>query len=484
MGTASVQFSSLSAAERVAALVDPGTLIRFAGNAAADSAAWIGAGQIAGHQVLLALTDGHQRGGTVGVHEAGMLAQLTDALTAATAAVIVCWDTGGVRVEEGPVALATASAVGVALARLSLTGPRLVTIISGPRGCFGAPSVMAALSHLVIMTEEARWGLTGPKLLRAGEAPAEEYLGLTATSAAHRFKAGHADAVVPDAAVALRAQLAAFLARRWRPPGPARALGRSVADSAKLLRQVKAGDAGAVVAAGAGSRHQRDLLRFSFRGHWRPTGPVLRRGLVHAAWGLLDERPALGIIVGYERARDTGVGIEEASAVSEIVRFATTASAGEPAPIFTFLFCQGHAIDLGQERFGLHRALAECLRSFVAARLLGHPLLCVLGGGAYGAAYLSLAAPSHRILAMKGTTVAPMAPRVLAAFRSLRGMREAPETPAGLAELIPEIRMVDSVIRLPRVLREELDALLATVRPSVTRRKRRPADSGTPRPLR
>ncbi len=56
---------------------------------------------------------------------------------------------------------------------------------------------------------------------------------------------------------------------------------------------------------------------------------------------------------------------------------------------------------------------------------------------------------------------------------SLRGMRAAADTPADLAELIPEIRMVDSVIRLPRVLREELDTLLQTVRPVAERPTRR-----------
>ena len=133
-----------------------------------------------------------------------------------------------------------------------------------------------------------------------------------------------------------------------------------------------------------------------------------------------------------------------------------------------FLFCQGHAVDLVQERFGLPRALAECLRAMVAARLLGHPIISVLGGGTYGAAYLALAAPSHRILALRGTSVAPMAPHVLQAFQALRGFKSGQEAEMQLAELIPGIRMVESVIRLPRVLREELTELRATVRPEVS----------------
>ncbi len=473
MGDGNGHFSALSAEERAAALVDRGTLARLDSGGPSDSPVWIGGGRIAGHPVLLALTDGHRRGGTVGVREARALARLTAAVTPEVAAILVCWDTGGVRVQEGPVALATASAVGVALARLSLTGPRLATLISGPRGCFGAPSVMAGLSELVLMTEDARWGLTGPKLLRLAGRQVPEHVGLAATSAAYRLKGDHADAVVPDRVEAVRAHLEKFLARPRRRSGPARALDGGVKRTAALLHAAeRARRLDGVAAPPPTPRRQRDLLRFSFRGHWRPTEPVVRRGLVHAAWGRLDERPALGIIVGYERRRDSGVGIIEANAVSEMVRFAVRASGASPAPIFIFLFCQGHADDLYEEKSGLPCALAECVRSLMAARLLGHPLLCVLGGGAYGAAYLSLAAPCHRILALRGTTVAPMAPRVLAAFNRLRGLRRAPETPPDLAELIPEIRMVESVIRLPRVLGEELDAVLPMVstRPGRLRR--------------
>jgi malonate decarboxylase beta subunit len=473
------RFSSLHVEERAAALMDPGTLARLDSEVAADAPVWVGGGQIDGRPVLLALTDGHVSGGTVGVREARALAQLTAAASREHAAVVVCWDTGGVRVQGGPLALASASAVGVALARIALTGPPLISVVSGPRGCFGAPAVMAGLSHHLILTENARWGLTGPKLLRAGSKPADEHLGLAATSAAHRFKADQVDAVVPDSVTAIRAELSRFLARPRRLTSSRRALDLAVARIMRLTRQMQSAhrnEPRRAVPATPG-RRQRDLLRFSFRGHWRPTSPIVRRGLVHAAWGDLDGRPALGIIVGYQGARSSGVGIEDASAVSEMIRFAVRTSSAEPAPILTFLFCQGHAIDIEQERFGLQRALAECLRSFVVARLQGHPLMCVLGGGAYGAAYLSFAAPCHRVLAMRGTTVAPMAPNLLSAFRSLRGMREHTASADDLAELIPEIRMVDSVIRLPRVLREELDTLLQTVRPadgakSVRRRRR------------
>jgi hypothetical protein len=169
------------------------------------------------------------------------------------------------------------------------------------------------------------------------------------------------------------------------------------------------------------------------------------------------------IIVGSERSAH-GIGIEDAQTITETIRFAVRQSHGVRAPILTFLFCRAHVNDLHEERAGLHCALAECMKSFVTARLLGHPLLCTLGGGANGAAYQAHAAPSHPIHGIRGTMVAPMAPRVLTSFRRLRGIRDDPETPQNLAHLIPHLRIVESVVRLPRVLHEELEAVRRSAR--------------------
>jgi malonate decarboxylase beta subunit len=469
------KFSALSGVQRAERLLDAHTFVPLT-DVTAQSPLVAGSGVIATKPVLVALIDGHVRGGTIGLREAGTLARLADMVLSGTVrgerpvALIIGFDTGGVRVEEGPVALAAASAVGVALARLTLLGVHVAAVISGPRGCFGAPAVMAALPERIIMTAGAHWGLTGPKLLGGIlDGSLGEQEAFHATSAITRVENGDAHAAVPDDADAVRTQLRDFVCGLLAAPAPARLQERvaaSVAVTAALQNRLRS--SGSSVPDDISTpRRRRDLLRYSLRGQWKPTGPVQRRGLIHAALGTLAERPALGFIVGPEQTRGGGVGIDEAAVVTDMLRLAEPVAGGERAMILTFLFCQGHAVDFAQERFGLHRALAECLRAMVAARLLGHPIVSVLGGGTYGAAYLALAAPSHRILAMRGTAVAPMAPRVLEAFQALRGRKAGEEAEAQLAELIPDIRMVDSVIRLPRVLREELTRLLATVRPEV-----------------
>ncbi|HSP98456.1 MAG TPA: carboxyl transferase domain-containing protein [Candidatus Dormibacteraeota bacterium] len=441
-------FTALSAAERAAALADPGTLQILS----ADPAVSVVTAQVAidGRRVLLALTDGRLRGGTVGRAEARQLGELVALAERRRSALVMCWNTGGVRVQEGPAALGEASALGVRLARLALCGAPLVTLVSGPRGCFGAPSVIAALGHATILTRDALWGLTGPQLLEGG---AQEHDAARAVMAAPaRRRAGHATGLVDDARSAVRQAIAQALAAPLTRVGAAGALARGLAITSHLLAQL---DPPEPSVATAGAR-QRDLFAYSFRGQWRTTEPSVRLGLVHAAWGELRGTRTLGIIVGPERSPH-GIGVADAHAVLQAVHQAVRTAPG--APIVTFLFCRGHASDLRQERAGISRALAECLRGLLVARLAGHPLLCVLGGGAYGAAYLSIAAPSHRILAMQGTTVAPMAPRVLATFRQLRDMHDAAQAGDDLAAMIPGIRIVESVVRLPRALGEEFSAV-------------------------
>jgi acetyl-CoA carboxylase alpha subunit len=457
------RFSALSASARAASLADPGTL-RPIGDTSVKAGYWTGLARIAGRRVALAITDGHVQGGTLGVEEAKSLARLVAAAERNRAAVVVCWDTGGVRVHEGSPALAAASAVGVALTRLALLGVPVVSVVCGPRGCFGAPAVIAAASHALLATDDAHWGLTGPELLELGQQSVEAALGRQATSAQERLASGLFDDVVPDTEVAVRDALARFLALT-----PPRRQTASILDAcAEHTEQLAARLAverralGLRAAPGVATR-QRDFFRYSFRGRWQPSAPPERCGLVHTAWGLFDGRPMTGIIVGPERS-SRGIGIEEAGAVVRAVRLAVARGSRARAPIAIFLFCRGHANDLAEERAGLPAALAECLRSLVLARLVGHPIVCVLGGGAYGAAFLALAAPSHRIVAMRGTSVAPMSPRVLAAFKRLRGIRESAETPQDLAKLIPEIRILESVVRLPAALGEEIDRARQTAR--------------------
>ncbi|MCX8071569.1 MAG: hypothetical protein N3C12_03825 [Candidatus Binatia bacterium] len=454
-------FSSLCGADRAQALCDTGSLRTVW--ARQHSPLILATGRIFGKETLLALLDGHVRGGTLGVEEATALTQfLRGSLAAAEPSsewtpLILGLDTGGVRVEEGPRALAATSAAGVLLAERSLRGGPTIAFISGPRGCFGAPAVMAALPDRLVMMEGTHWGLTGPKLFSAVDPEATETEGLQTTSAAERRFQGDVSEVLPDNAQSLREALGRCCEELQ---GLARVpLVDRVQQAAEWLRERQRRWAATGERPAEPRRRRRDLLRYSFRGQWRPTEAVAHGGLVQAAWGILEELPALGIIVGPAADERGGIGIVEATTIVEKLRTCAGIAPPAHAIVANFVFCQGHIVDLKQERFGLPKVLAECLRAYVATRLSGHTIFTVLGGGTYGAAYLSLAAPSHRIFAIRGTQLAPMAPAVLKAFRSIRGTSSAARGEQAVAEWIPEVTLVDSVIRLPRVLKAALEEL-------------------------
>ncbi len=457
-----LRFDELSAAGRLETCCERGSFQpRWQRD---DSPLVIGSGFIAGVRVLGIATDGRVRGGTFGVTEAGAVAQTLSEVCREgrleAEAVLLCLDTGGVRVEEGPRALAATSAAGVLLAECSLVGPPIVQVISGPRGCFGAPAVMAGLPDLRVMVGDCHWGLTGPQLfsevcpgVSAGEA-------LRATSAQHRWTTGDARWVREATVTAVREAVCSGFEQ-------VRGLRRSslqdrLTESARLVQErLEQLPAGTGRWRASARKRRRRLLEYSLRRQWKPFGEVAMAGLAQAAWGRLAERPALGVVLGPADGESHGVGIPEVALVLAELARVRDLPPEERALILNCIFCQGHAVDVGQEGSGLPRVLAECLRAYVAVRLLGHRIVSVLGGGTYGAAFLAFAAPSQRILAIRGTKVAPMAPELLRAFQRLKGKKEDREG-SNLAELIPEVRVVESVLRLPRALQEEVQRLEAS----------------------
>src|SRR5215472_11601166 len=204
-------FSHLTAIERAAALVDAGALTLLPGSDAGRTSLITARGRIDGRDTLLILTDGHRRGGTIGASEARQFSHALAAAERRRSAVVVCWDTGGVRVQEGPAALAATSAVGVALAQLGRRRIPIIHVICGPRGCFGAPAVIAAVGHATLMTTHALWGLTGPQLLEPADGSASAARAVM--SAAARRRSGDAAAIVADSALAVRRAVTRLFAR-------------------------------------------------------------------------------------------------------------------------------------------------------------------------------------------------------------------------------------------------------------------------------
>ncbi|MDN3354902.1 biotin-independent malonate decarboxylase subunit beta [Actinomadura sp. DC4] len=124
------------------------------------------------------------------------------------AAAVLLLETGGVRLQEANLGLATVAEVCSALLELRAIQP-VVGVIAGALGCFGGMSIAAGLCTTLIMTREGRLGLDGPQVIES-EAGAAEFdasdhtLIWSINGGTQRTSTGLADALVLDDVTAVR----------------------------------------------------------------------------------------------------------------------------------------------------------------------------------------------------------------------------------------------------------------------------------------
>jgi malonate decarboxylase beta subunit len=124
-----------------------------------------------------------------------------------TAAVLLL-ETGGVRLQEANLGLATVAEVCSAVLELRALQP-VIGVIAGALGCFGGMSIAAGLCTTLIMTREGRLGLDGPQVIESEAGVAEfdasdHTLIWSINGGSQRTATGLADALVLDDVTAVR----------------------------------------------------------------------------------------------------------------------------------------------------------------------------------------------------------------------------------------------------------------------------------------
>ncbi|ACO77263.1 malonate decarboxylase subunit beta [Azotobacter vinelandii CA] len=228
-------FVELGARQRVAALLDRGSLRELLDPFARIKSPWLEAqgivaqaddgvvvakGTLGGRPAVVAAIEGNFQGGSLG--EVGG-AKIAGALELAaednrngipTCAVLLL-ETGGVRLQEANLGLAAIAEVQAAIVELRQYRP-VIGVVAGPVGCFGGMSIAAALCSHLLATREARLGLNGPQVIEQ-EAGIEEYDSRdrpfiwSLTGGEQRFACGLVDAYVADDAQAIRERLLGIL---------------------------------------------------------------------------------------------------------------------------------------------------------------------------------------------------------------------------------------------------------------------------------
>jgi malonate decarboxylase beta subunit len=191
-----------------------------------DDGVIVAKGTIDGHPSVVLAIEGAFQGGSLG--EVGG-AKIAGALELAaednrkgtpTRAVIL-FETGGVRLQEANLGLASIAEIHAAIVDLRRYQP-VIGVIAGQVGCFGGMSIAAGLCSDIVVTREARLGLNGPAVIEQ-EAGIGEYDSRDRpfiwgfTGGEQRFATGLADRFVDDDSAAIRDVVAELIAK---PPQP------------------------------------------------------------------------------------------------------------------------------------------------------------------------------------------------------------------------------------------------------------------------
>lgn len=228
-------FSELSARERAFGLADEGTFTELLGPRDRFSSPHLptlgvaiefddglvsGIGSIGTHPVFISSMEGRFIGGAIGeVSGAKLVGSFRLALetydrlpeesrAARRPAVIISFETGGVRLHEANAGLLAHAEVMDAINDARRKIP-VIAVIGSKVGCFGGMGFVAAATDVVIMSDVGRLGLTGPEVIEQ-EVGREEFdasdksLVYRTTGGRHKFITRDCNFLVDDRVSAFR----------------------------------------------------------------------------------------------------------------------------------------------------------------------------------------------------------------------------------------------------------------------------------------
>lgn len=212
-------YSEASARERVLGLLDAGSFAEFVPPSerassphlaqldqpvAFDDGLIAGRGTLAGKPVLIVAQEGRFLGGAVGeVHGAKLVGLIRRAVAEKPAAVLILFDSGGVRLHEANAGLIAVSEILRAICAARADGVRFVGLIGGSAGCFGGTGLIARCCDVLAISEEGRLAMSGPEVIETVHG-VEEFdsrdraLVWRVTGGKHRYLLGETDRICAD----------------------------------------------------------------------------------------------------------------------------------------------------------------------------------------------------------------------------------------------------------------------------------------------
>lgn len=214
-----------TARQRVVALADPGTFEEFLPPTerrmsphlplfdlprAFDDGIVVGRATLDGDPVLIAAQEGRFLGGAFGeVHGAKLVGLLRAALELRPKAVLILFDTGGVRLQEANAGETAIAETMRAIVDVRAAGIPVIGLIGGRAGCYGGGGLIAGTCSRLAVSEGGRISVSGPEVIETNKG-AEEFdsrdraLVWRTMGGKHRRLTGGADAFCADTVSAFR----------------------------------------------------------------------------------------------------------------------------------------------------------------------------------------------------------------------------------------------------------------------------------------
>lgn len=175
-----------------------------------DDGMIIGSGRLDGKTVLVAAQEGRFMGGAFGeVHGAKLVGLLRAALALKPDAVLILFDTGGVRLQEANAGETAIAEVMRAITQVRAAGVPVIGLIGGRAGAYGGGGLIAGTCSRLVVSESGRISVSGPEVIETNKG-AEEFdsrdraLVWRTMGGKHRRLTGGADAFADDTVEAFR----------------------------------------------------------------------------------------------------------------------------------------------------------------------------------------------------------------------------------------------------------------------------------------
>lgn len=216
-----------SARQRITGLIDPHSFTEFIGPQERetsphlkifdlpeqfDDGIVIGAATVSGTSVLIAAQEGRFMGGAFGEVHGAKLLGLLRAAKELNRHVIICFDTGGVRLQEANAGEISIAEIMRAIMDARHAGLSVIALLGGRSGCYGGGGLIAACCSQLIISEQGRLGVSGPEVIETNRG-VEEFdardraLVWRTMGGKHRYLIGAADVFVDDDITAFRTAL-------------------------------------------------------------------------------------------------------------------------------------------------------------------------------------------------------------------------------------------------------------------------------------